>query len=103
MNMRGYRQGGRMAKKYIVTLTDEEREALAKMISSGKGAARKLARARILLKADASAGCPAWKDKQIVQALDVGIATVERLRRQFVEEGFEAALSARASTRQFQY
>lgn len=92
-----------MAKKYVVTLTDEEREALGKMIGSGKGAARKLTRARILLKADASADCPAWKDEQIVQALDVGIATVERLRRQFVEEGFDAALSGRASTRQVQY
>jgi transposase len=70
------------------------------MISGGKGAARKLTRARILLKADASAGCPAWKDEQIVEALDVGVATVERLRRQFVEEGFEAALSDRQSTRQ---
>ena len=82
-----------MAKKYIVTLTAEERATLGQMVSSGKGAARRLTRARILLKADASAGCPAWKDEQIVEALDVGIATVERLRRQFVEEGFEAALS----------
>ena len=92
-----------MAKKYIVTLTDEERESLTQMLRRGKGAARKLTRARILLKVDASAGCPAWKDEQIVEALDVGIATVERLRRQFVEEGFEAALSGRATTRQYQY
>jgi transposase len=89
-----------MAKKYIVTLTAEERATLVQMISSGKGAARRLTRARILLKADASTGCPAWKDDQIVEALDVGVATVERLRRQFVEEGFEAALSDRQSTRQ---
>jgi transposase len=92
-----------MAKKYIVTLTDEERVALGQIIRGGKGAARKLTRARILLKADASADCPAWKDEQIVEALDVGIATVERLRRQFVEEGFEAALSGRATTRQHEY
>jgi transposase len=92
-----------MAKKYIVTLTDEERESLTQMIHGGKGAARKLTRARILLKADAAAGQPAWKDEQIVEALDVGIATVERLRRQFVEEGFEAALSGRASTRCYEF
>ena len=104
MPMKGqfYRQGGRMAKKYIVTLTEEERESLDKLIRSGKGAARKLTRARMLLKADAAAGQPAWKDDQIVSALDVGIATVERLRRQFVEEGFEAALCGRRSTRQYQ-
>jgi transposase len=92
-----------MAKKYIVTLTDEERAALGQIIHGGKGAARRLTRARILLKADASAGCPAWKDERIVEALDVGIATVERLRRQFVEEGFDAALSGRASTRQYNH
>ena len=92
-----------MAKKYIVTLKDEERAALNQIIHGGKGAARKLTRARILLKADASADCPAWKDEQIVEALDVGIATVERLRRQFVEEGFEAALCGRPSTRQREY
>ena len=91
-----------MAKKYIVTLTDEERATLDQILRGGKGAARKLTRARVLLKADASTGCPAWKDEQIVEALDVGIATVERLRRQFVEEGFEAALSGRATTRQYE-
>ena len=42
-----------MKKKYIVTLTDEERQMLQEMLSRGKGAARKLAHARILLKADA--------------------------------------------------
>ena len=90
-----------MAKRHIITLTDEEREELRTIISRGKGAARKLTRARILLKADASPGQPAWKDQQIVQALDVGIATVERVRRQFVEEGFEAMLSGRPGTRAY--
>ena len=51
-----------MAKKYIVTLTDEERDALRKLVSSGKGAARKLAHARILLKADQAKGAPGWRD-----------------------------------------
>lgn len=92
-----------MAKKYIVTLTDEERATLDRLIHRGKGAARKLTRARILLKADASAGGPGWKDEPIVEALEVGIATVERLRRQFVEEGFEAALMGRPATRQHKY
>jgi len=77
-----------MAKKYVVTLTDEERTTLDQLTRRGKGAARNLTRARMLLKADAAAGGPAWKDGRIVEALEVGVATVERLRRQFVEEGF---------------
>lgn len=89
-------------KKYVVTLTDEEREQLTQLISRGKGAARKLAHARILLKADSSPGGPGWDDAQIGQGLEVGTATVERVRRQFVEEGLQAALERRASRRQYE-
>ena len=81
-----------MEKKYIVTLTDEEREMLKGLISSGKGAARKLTHARILLKADSIDAGPGWKDKDISVSLDVGTATIERVRKLFVEEGLEAAL-----------
>ena len=79
-------------KKYIVTLTAEERAALADLISSGKASALKLAHARILLKADAADGGPAWPDGRIAEALELGVATVERVRQRFVEQGFEAAL-----------
>lgn len=91
-----------MKKKYIVTLTDEERRMLEGLISSGKGSARKLAHARILLKADEGEGAPRWGDAKISEALDVGTATVERVRRQFVEEGFEAALLRRKPRREYQ-
>jgi len=88
-----------MAKKYIVTLTDDERDTLKKLVSSGRGAARKLAHARILLKADEAEGAPAWKDVDISRGIDVGTATVERVRRRFVEEGLNAALSRRMPRR----
>ena len=91
-----------MGKKYIVELTKAECKTLRELISSGKAAARKLARARILLKADSSEGAPNWSDVKISEALDVGRATVERLRKQFVEEGFEAALAQRKSQRNYQ-
>ncbi len=52
-------------KKYLVTLTDEERAGLEQLIRAGKGAARKLARARILLKADSGSGGPGWDDATI--------------------------------------
>ena len=91
-----------MKKKYIVTLTDEERRMLQEMLSRGKAAARKLTHARILLKADAADGGPDWKDETIAEGLEVGRATVERVRKEFVEEGLEAALERRKPHRQYQ-
>ena len=79
-------------KKYKVTLTDEERSDLHELIAAGKGSAKRLAHARVLLKADASDGGPAWPDARIAQAVELSVATVERVRQRFVEQGFEAAL-----------
>jgi transposase len=90
-----------MKKKYIVTLTQEERGMLQEMLSRGKAAARKLTHARILLKADVAAGGPGWNDESIAEALEVGRATVERVRKEFVEEGLEAALERRKPRRQY--
>ena len=47
-----------MRKKYIVELTEQEREYLHKLISAGTAPARKLNRARILLKADVAKNTP---------------------------------------------
>jgi transposase len=91
-----------MKKKYIVTLTEPERQMLQAMLTRGKAAARKLMRARILLKADAGAGGPSWNDDQIADGLEVGRATVERVRRQFVEEGLDAALERRRPRRRYE-
>jgi DNA-binding CsgD family transcriptional regulator len=76
------------AKKYHVKLTKEEREELLKLMSSGKTAARKLSRGRILLKADEG-----LKDREIVAALNTSQRTVERTRRRFVEGNLEKALN----------
>ncbi len=86
-------------KKYKVTLTDQERQQLSDLIASGKGAARKLARARILLKADAAPGGPAWPDERIAEAVEVSRATVERVRQRFVEQGLEASLGRKPQDR----
>jgi transposase len=90
-----------MKKTYIVTLTPEERRMLQEMLSRGKAAARKLMHARILLKADVAADGPGWNDEAIVEALEVGRATVERVRKEFVEEGLEAALERHKPRRQY--
>src|SRR6188508_3873933 len=88
-----------MAKRYRVTLTAQEREALDGMISRGKVDARKLAHARVLLQADASEGGPAWTDTRIAEAVRVSVRTIERVRQRFVEDGLEAALLPRSSPR----
>ena len=80
-------------KKYIVTLSSEERSSLLKLTSKGKAAAYKLNHARILLLADTTGEDGGWKDQAISQALNVSIATIERVRQRLVEEGLEAALS----------
>lgn len=90
-----------MKKKYNVTLTQEERRMLREMVSRGKAAARKLTHARILLKADSSDGGPGWNDAAIAEGLDVGRATVERVRQGFVEDGLEAALERRKPRREY--
>ena len=81
--------------KFRVTLTEEERSVLRQMVSSGKGAARTLLHGRILLQADASPEGMQYTDEAIAAALSVSLSTIHRVRQQFVEESFEAALAPR--------
>jgi transposase len=83
-----------MKKEYVVELTKEEREYLHKLISSGSAPARKLNRARILLKADVGkhAEAQALSDRQIARMLETSPATVQRARERFYEGGLQAAL-----------
>src|SRR3954470_1454521 len=67
-------------KKYKVTLTADERQSLHDLIAAGKASALKLAHARILLKADAAPGGPAWSDSRIAEAVEVSTDTVSLLR-----------------------
>jgi transposase len=86
-------QGEAPMKKYIVKLAKEERASLSKLIAQGEASARKLLHARILLKADSGEGGPGWTDQAISAALEIGTATVERVRQRLVEEGLGAALN----------
>jgi transposase len=86
-------QGEAPMKKYIVKLAKEERASLSKLIAQGEASARKLLHARILLKADSGEGGPGWTDQAISEALEIGTATVERVRQRLVEEGLGAALN----------
>jgi hypothetical protein len=86
-----------VVKKYVVKLSDEERERLNDLIHKGKHSARQLTRARILLKADSSEAGDGWSDSQIALALDTSEATVCRTRQQLVEQGFDAVLTYKYS------
>jgi hypothetical protein len=80
-------------KKYVVRLSGEERDRLETLIRKGKSPARRLLKARILLKADVSEAGEGWSDNRIIRALDTSVSMVYRVRKQLVEEGFEAVLS----------
>jgi transposase len=81
--------------KFRVTLTVDERESLSAMVRKGKAAARKLVRARVLLLADESQAGPGKSDTEIVEALGCGVRTVERVRKKFVTESLEQAISTK--------
>lgn len=85
--------------KYKVTLTSDERDELEQLVSKGKGAARKLAHARILLLADDSPQHQGRPDEQIAESLGVSLRTVERVRQRLVVEGLQQAVHPRPQPR----
>jgi len=80
-------------KRYVVRLSAEERERLEGLIRKGKSPARRLLKARILLKADVSDAGEGWSDSRIIEALETSPSMIYRVRKQLVEEGLEAVLS----------
>ena len=82
-----------MNKKHFVRLSGEEREELRSLVSLGRASARKLTRARILLKADQGEGGPGWTDEQIAEALETSRHTVRGVRQRFTERGSQGAIN----------
>ena len=80
-------------KKYVVLLSGEERERLEALLRKGKSPAQRQLKARILLKADVSESGEGWSDSRIIKALETSASMIYRVRKQLVEEGFEAVLS----------
>jgi transposase len=92
-----------MKKKYPVNLTEAERGQCKSLIAAGTAPARKLTHARILLKADQSPDeGPGWVDEAVADAVEVSQPTVARVRKQYFQEGLEAALNRRAPRREYQ-
>ena len=90
------------SKKYRVRLNQEERQELKGLLSQGRAAAYKQTHARILLLSDEDQGDGAMRDEDIARSLQIGSATVERVRRRCVEEGVEAALGRKERLRRRQ-
>lgn len=86
-----------MRKKYIVRLTDAERETLNALVKKPRVAAQKVRRAKILLKADADG--PAWRDARIAEAFDCSPHAVELIRERLVTEGFDRTLHGKPKSR----
>ncbi len=84
-----------MQKKYIVRLTDVERQELEEVVRRLKGTSQKVRRAQILLKADSDGPC--WTDLQISEAFGCRVRTVEKIRQRLCEHGFEATLNGAKS------
>ena len=82
-----------MYKKYIVRLSDEERQICREVVKKLKGSSQKVRRAQILLQADADG--PNWPDVRIAEAFHCRVQTVENLRKRLVTEGFETALNGK--------
>lgn len=91
-----------MNRKYIIELSDEERQQLEQFLSSGIAPVRMQTRARILLKSDSREGSPNWSYEQLCAALDVTETTVARVRRDFVEGGLERALARKKPEREYE-
>ena len=98
---RARRLGG-MKQKHAVRLSDAERDQLQELIAQGTAPARKLTHARVLLKSDRGPGGPGWVDERIADAVETSQPTVARIRRQYVEQGLEAALNRRAPRRRYE-
>ena len=79
--------------KYIVTLTDEEREQILDLTKKGNHRSRKVVDALILLNCDVSTGKEKLSDEIIRQTLNVGKCRVNRIRKRFVLEGFDRVLT----------
>ena len=90
-----------MKKKYPVILSDAERDHLKRLIASGTASARKLTHARILLKTDEGSEGAGWVDEKVAEAVESSQPTVARIRRQYCEEGLEAALNRRPPNREY--
>jgi hypothetical protein len=93
-------EGSPMNTKYLVVLNEEQRQHLEKITSSGKGSARQMKRAQILLKSDMQVN---WPYERIMEAFDVSAVTIAKVRKTFLEQGLEVALQRKKPDREYEH
>lgn len=93
-----------MAKRYTVTLTHEEREELVKIISKGKHTSQTYRSAYILLNKDEGefSGGHRVTNEELTKVMQINMRTIDRVKKKFIEEGFEACLSRRKTSRTYE-
>jgi len=84
---------------YKVTLTKEERDQLTEMTRTGTHAARKIIHALILLNVDRGSHTESQVNEDICKVLKIGMRTIDRVKKRFVEEGLESALKMAPTSR----
>src|SRR6188474_2552275 len=89
-----------MNTKYVIVLSEKQRQHLEKITSSGKVSARQIKRAQILLKSDMQVN---WSYERIMEAFDVSAVTIAAVRRAFVEQGLEATLQRKKPDREYEH
>jgi hypothetical protein len=87
--------------KYIITLTEEERQELLVLSKKGSHRSQKVLNALILLNSDESRGGKKVTNEQISQVLQISMRKIDRVRQRFVEEGFETALNGHPKEREY--
>ena len=90
----------RMKKKFIVRLSEEERQDLTNLVRKGRVAAYKRIHAQILLLADEGVHGPNHRDKEVAERVGVHHRTVSKLRQRCVERGLDAALEGEPRKRE---
>ncbi len=93
--------GDYMRRKSLVSLTPEQRQYLLRLVLTGNASARKLTRARILLRSDTQQEGGPWADEEIARALDISPMTARRVRQVFAREGLDAAIEHRQQRRTY--
>jgi hypothetical protein len=88
-----------MNTKYLVVLSEEQRQRLEKITSSGKVSARQMKRAQILLKSDVQVN---WSYERMREAFDVSAVTIAAVRKAFVEQGLEVAMQRKKPDREYE-
>ena len=88
--------------KYKVTLTKKERDELFSIIGKGKHTSQQYRNAYVLLNCDEGEFSDKVTNAEIKKVLKIGMRTIDRIKKRFVEEGFEACMDRKPTSREYE-